>query len=70
MDLRDLWHKQIFLFYDERMIFSRKGRKGFQRWKSANVVEKNAPIRGDRSVRFGITDAKDSRRIGIEIRGD
>jgi len=67
MDLRYLWHKQILLFYDERAIFSRKG---FQRWKSANVVEKNVPIRGDRTVRFGITDAKDSRRIGIEIRGD
>ena len=61
---------KFLLFYDEWAIFSRKGRKGFQRWKSANVVEKNVPIRGDRTVRFGITDAKDSRRIGIEIRGD
>jgi hypothetical protein len=28
MDLRNLCYKQIFLFYDEWAIFSRKGRKG------------------------------------------
>jgi len=28
VDLRDLLHKQIFCFYDEWAIFSRKGRKG------------------------------------------